>query len=84
MKTKTKKTAIKVAQQQVGKLFRFGNQWKFYLWLDDMNSWYEMNPMEYYKAIEKRSQHLIDRARNYLGMDYVWYNGGNWKNYLTE
>jgi hypothetical protein len=81
---KNKTNAIKIAQEQVGKLFRFGNQWKYLLWMDDMNSWYEMNAMEYYKAIGKRSQHLIDRARSYLGLDLIEYDGGDWKKYLTE
>jgi hypothetical protein len=79
---KLKHFAVESAKERIGKPYRFGNNWRYSIWVEDCNAYTESTPRPYYEMLAHRSQHLIDCARQIMGMESVEYRGGDWFRYL--
>lgn len=85
MKLKTK--AIKQARNELGQLFKMGEEYKFLTYDEEMDSHTEHGPWNYWSAAYHRSNALVRKALKAMGRpDYesVIYYGGNWTEYLED
>ena len=83
-----KSQAIKETLDEVTKIYRFGDQWRFNYYDSKMKAWRESYPKDYWSACFARKIHMIETASNKLGVgddhfidpgDYV---GGSWKSFI--
>lgn len=79
MKKISKSAAIKQAKSIVGKLHKFGDGYKFLTWNEEKQSWMDGGAYPYWLASWKRSQAMLDIARDLLGKPWQEYTGvGKW------
>ena len=86
-----KTNAIKQARANVGKLYRFGDNYRFNYWDESVSSWRESIPFPYGVARAIRGQTLIFQTNKAMGMSDVdtWANiyhygshKGSWEKFV--
>ena len=80
---KLKNFAIESAKERIGKPYKFGDNWRYSIWVDDLNAYMDSQPRPYFDMLSHRSQRLIDCARQIMGLESVEYKGGDWRSYLN-
>ena len=65
-KQMTKTAAIALSRENVGELYRFGNQYRYNYYDAKANAWRESIATEYFQALFSRSQSLIYEASRLL------------------
>jgi len=85
----TKTQAIKKARNQVTSIYAFGNNYRFNYFDESMNCWCESNPSNYHSVLFHRSQELIYRTCQLMGLSYdqcchkmYQYSVGRWVTYI--
>ncbi len=78
--TSQKNEAIKHAKSQVDELYRFGGCWCYNY--ESSVGRRQSTPTEFFSAKFNRTQTMIDKAREFLGLVPVQYDGGSWENYF--
>lgn len=79
MKKITKSEAIKQARLNISQLFKSGNGYKFLIWDEKKQAWIDGGVYEFWFASWKRSQAMVDVARDLLGKSWKEYTGvGRW------
>jgi len=82
MNTKTKQTRIAQARALVGRLERWGDQWRFNYWPEGIDkTGIESPAMDYHSALDRRAQTLIMLANQ---SESIVYEGGSWLNYVNK
>ena len=82
MTTKTKQTRIAQARALVGRLERWGDQWRFNYWPEGIDkTGIESPATDYHVALHRRAQTLINIANS---GSVVQYEGGSWLTYVNK